>query len=145
MTTLLLICEASPRIIPGDEERLRALQLVCTALPRTAQALHDQVRQPSCASACIQRTLSARAPGAAHSAVEEAHERWPDMAGRCATWRTWDCMCCIHVLTPVLAVCNIVHLEGLARFCWTSVEALVSSRAGAYCRADKVERPTQGR
>ena len=49
MATHMLVCEASHRIIPGEEERLRALQYVCLALPRTAQALHEQVRQLSCA------------------------------------------------------------------------------------------------
>lgn len=43
----LLLCQASSRIIPGEEERLRALRHVCAALPRTAQALLKQVRQPS--------------------------------------------------------------------------------------------------
>ena len=44
MTTYLLSCEASLHIIPGETERLRALQHVCAALPRTAQALSEQVR-----------------------------------------------------------------------------------------------------
>ena len=144
MTSLLLICNASPRIILGEEERLRALRHACSALPRTAQALYDQVRQPSCA-AFYRAVLSARAPGAAHGMAEEAHERLLDMAGRRAARRHLDCMRCIRVLTRLLAVCNIVYLEGLERFCWTSVEVLVRSRADAYCRAAKAERQTQGR
>ena len=38
-------------IITGEEEKLRALQHVCFALPRTAQVLSDHVRPLSCASA----------------------------------------------------------------------------------------------
>ena len=45
MTTYLLRCEASLHILPGEEERLRALQHVSAALPRTAQALNEQARQ----------------------------------------------------------------------------------------------------
>ena len=44
MTAHMLVCEASHRIISGEDERLRALQHVCSALPRTGQALHEQVR-----------------------------------------------------------------------------------------------------
>ena len=41
----LLCCNASQHIIPCEEERLRALRHVCSALPRTAQALYKQVSQ----------------------------------------------------------------------------------------------------
>ena len=51
MMTYLLCCEASPRIVTCEEDRLRALQHVCAALPRTAQALAEQVRRLSSASA----------------------------------------------------------------------------------------------
>ena len=44
VTTHMLVCEASHRIIIGEDDRLRALQHVCSALPRAAQALHEQVR-----------------------------------------------------------------------------------------------------
>ena len=47
VTTQLLGCNASHHIIPGKEDRLRALQHVYSALPRTAQALPEQVRQLS--------------------------------------------------------------------------------------------------
>ena len=47
----LLFREASPRMITGEEERLRALRDICSALPRTAQALDEQVRQLSHAQA----------------------------------------------------------------------------------------------
>ena len=47
----LLFREASPRMITSEEERLRALQDICSALPRTEQALGEQVRQLSHAHA----------------------------------------------------------------------------------------------
>ena len=51
IVTQLLVTKSSQRIFTSEEERLRALRLVCSALPRTAQALHEQVRRPSCAQA----------------------------------------------------------------------------------------------
>ena len=44
ITCHTLCCGASQRILYGEEERLRALRHVCSALPRTAQALQKQVR-----------------------------------------------------------------------------------------------------
>ena len=51
ITAQLLFREASPRLITSEEQRLRALQHICSALPRTAQALDEQVRQLSHAQA----------------------------------------------------------------------------------------------
>lgn len=49
--TYLLCCEATARIVMSEEERLRALQHICAALPRTAQVLHEEVRQLCSATA----------------------------------------------------------------------------------------------
>ena len=46
--TQILCCAASLHMIKDVEDRLRALQHVCLALPRTAQALYEQVRPLSC-------------------------------------------------------------------------------------------------
>ena len=45
ITAKLLVCGASLDIIAGEGGRLGALRHVCLALPRMAQALHEQVRQ----------------------------------------------------------------------------------------------------
>ena len=51
ITAQLLMCGVSPDIIADEEERRGALEHVCLALPRMAQALYEQVRQLSCAQA----------------------------------------------------------------------------------------------
>ena len=80
LATTLLCCAALQRSL-GEEGRLRALRHVCAALPRTAQALPEQVRQLSssvrltgalptpshgytaCSAPCAQRSgLTAGAP-----------------------------------------------------------------------------------
>ena len=43
-----MLCCTATRIIDAAEDRLRALQHVCSALPRTARALHEQARQLGC-------------------------------------------------------------------------------------------------
>ena len=48
ITAQLLVCGASLDIISGEEERLGALRHVCLALPRMAQAFHEQVRHLCC-------------------------------------------------------------------------------------------------
>ena len=55
MTKHSLCCGASDRLMTSEEDRLRALRHMCSALPRTAQALHEQARQPSCALAVLTR------------------------------------------------------------------------------------------
>ena len=59
MTGLSLCCPASNRMITSEEERLRAMRHMCSALPRAAQALFEQVRQLSCALA-ERRAVSTR-------------------------------------------------------------------------------------
>ena len=51
ITAVVLRSKASLHILPGTEDRLRALRHVCSALPRAAQALNDEVRQLSCTQA----------------------------------------------------------------------------------------------
>ena len=69
MTTFMLTCQASQRIITGEEDRLRALRHTCSALPRMAQALPEQVRQlsyallewdaaPPCQVACVLKSCA---------------------------------------------------------------------------------------
>ena len=43
MTGHMLGCAASARIIPSGEERERLLRLMCTALPRAAASIREQV------------------------------------------------------------------------------------------------------
>lgn len=68
MTAVVLRSKASLHILPGGEDRLRALRHVCSALPRAAQALDDQVRQLSCdqAERC---SIAGMVAGRVHSAA----------------------------------------------------------------------------
>ena len=58
----MLCSKTSERIITSDEERLRALQHVCLAIPRTAQALQEEVRQAG--RRAVPRTCAARGSAA---------------------------------------------------------------------------------
>ena len=49
----LLCSKSTQHMFPDEDERLRALQHMCLALPRTAQVLYEQVRQ----ACCIQQSL----------------------------------------------------------------------------------------
>ena len=44
-----MLCCTATRIIDVEEDRLRALQHVCSALPRTTRALDEQARLLGCA------------------------------------------------------------------------------------------------
>ena len=73
ITANVLRSKASLHILPGTEDRLRALRHVCSALPRAAQALEDQVRQLSCnrAESC---SIPGVVTGCEHSAARVAQQ-----------------------------------------------------------------------
>lgn len=94
----LLLCSQSTRhIFPDDDERLRALQRVCLALPRTAQVCCERVRQACCIRQSLHVLLSACA--------------WHSGNGHMLTGgaASWACrphvLCLMPIAEPVLAAC----------------------------------------
>ena len=100
MIAQVLVSKACERIITSEDERLRALQHMCLAIPRTAQALHEEVRQAdrrAVSHTCWLHVCSAHGI-AALSAGALMREEWPyarrrAVLGRCQVLAAlaWSC------------------------------------------------------
>ena len=89
----LLGCKARQQCMDGEEERLRALRAVCSALPRTAQALQEQARQLSCAQTdrrAVSELHGSCACGTCMAAQQLCEQGHPINGMRLATCCVWE-------------------------------------------------------